>query len=58
MTIKRKTRLCISGLGEAAKKLGCSTTHLHYVITGERKSKRLEARARELGIRLPRVPRG
>ena len=58
MTIRKQTRMCISGLSEAAKKLGRSTTHLHYVITGERKSKRLEARARELGIRFPRVRRG
>lgn len=55
MKVEKQQCYRITGLGEAAKKLGCSKTHLHYVITGERQSKRLREKARQLGIRLPRV---
>lgn len=55
MKVEKQQCYRITGLGEAAKKLGCSKTHLHYVITGERQSKRLREKARQLGIRLPRI---
>ena len=55
MTLKKQTSFRISGICDAAKRIGCSPSHLRRVITGERPSKRLVARARELGIRLPKV---
>ena len=54
MIIKKQSRISLCGVSEAARKLGCSPSHLRRVITGERPSKRLVARAREMGIRLPK----
>lgn len=54
MIIKKQSRVSLCGVSEAARKLGCSPSHLRRVITGERPSKRLVARAREMGIRLPK----
>lgn len=54
MIIKKQSRISLCGVSEAARKLGCSPSHLRRIITGERTSKRLVARAREMGIRLPK----
>jgi len=50
------TAIRINGLTDAAKKLGVSKAHLSQVLHGKRVSKRLRQRARDLGIRWPRVP--
>ena len=55
MTLKKQTGIRIVGICAVARRLGCSPSHLRRVITGERPSKRLVAKARELGIRLPQV---
>lgn len=54
MTVNRNT-MRIEGVSEAARKLGCTRQHLSQVIQGKRESKRLRAKARALGIRLPRI---
>ena len=55
MTLKKQTGIRIVGICAVARRLGCSPSHLRRVITGEHPSKRLVARAREMGIRLPRI---
>ena len=55
MTLKKQTGIRIVGIGDAAKKLGCSRFHLLRVINGQRTSRRLVAKARAMGIRLPHV---
>jgi len=50
------TAIRINGLAEAAKKMGVSKSHLSRVMHGERVSKRLRRKARELGIKWPRIP--
>lgn len=54
MTIKKQSKVRLLGVSEAARRLGCSPSHLRRVITGEHQSKRLVAKAREMGIRLPK----
>lgn len=54
MTVSKNTTR-ISGVSEAARRLGCTRQHLSQVIQGKRESKRLRAKARALGIRLPRI---
>lgn len=45
----------ISGLTAAAKTLGVSKTHLSAVIRGDRVSRRLTEKAKELGIKFPKI---
>lgn len=56
MKITTTQGIRFTGICEAARKLGCSKAHLHYILTGERQSKRIRSRAKELGIKLPRIP--
>ena len=46
MTLKKQSSIRIVGIGDAARKLGCSREHLRLVITGRRTSRRLVAKAR------------
>ena len=55
MTLKKQSSIRIVGIGDAARKLGCSREHLRLVITGRRTSRRLVAKARAMGIRLPHI---
>lgn len=55
MTLKKQSSIRIVGMGDVAKKLGCTRQHLRLVIIGERSSRRLVAKARSMGIRLPRI---
>lgn len=55
MKVKITNERRITGLTEAARRLGCSKAHLHFVITGERESRRLRERAKAMGIVLPKV---
>ena len=55
MTLKKQTGIRIVGICAVAKKLGCTREHLRRVITGERPSRRLVAKARSMGIRLPKI---
>ena len=55
MTLKKQTGIRIVGIGDAAKQLGCSRFHLLRVINGQRTSRRLVAKARSMGIRLPKI---
>lgn len=54
MTVTRNS-MRIVGVSEVARQLGCTRQHLSQVIQGKRESKRLRAKARSLGIRLPRI---
>lgn len=55
MKVKMGT-IRVEGVVATARKLGCSKTHLSLIIRGQRDSKRLRERARQMGIRLPRIP--
>lgn len=56
MTLKKQTGIRIVGICAVAKKLGCSHTHLRRIIDGQRPmTNEMAARARRLGIRLPRA---
>lgn len=55
MTLKKQTGIRIVGICAVARKLGCTREHLRRVITGERPSRRLVAKARSMGIRLPKI---
>lgn len=55
MTLKKQSSIRIVGICAVARKLGCTREHLRRVITGERPSRRLVAKARLMGIRLPRI---
>ena len=55
MTLKKQPGIRIVGICAVAKKLGCTREHLRRVITGERPSRRLVAKARSMGIRLPKI---
>ena len=53
VTIKReeKTVVRFSGVNQAAKALGCSPTHLTYILHGQRKpGPKLAAKMNRLGI--------
>lgn len=54
MKVKTNT-IRIEGISEAARKLGCTKTHLSEILHGRRESRRLREKARSLGIRLPRI---
>ena len=55
MTLKKQTSIRIVGICAVAKQLGCSHTHLRRIIDGQRPmTAAMAARARRLGIRLPR----
>ena len=50
VTVRRATEL--RGLGAAARKCGCSHTHLRKVLEGERRpSAELERKMRRLGLK-------
>lgn len=57
--MKRKSTIirkgtAFRGVKEAAKKAGCSKTHLHYVLYGKRRAgKALAQRLKQLGITVP-----
>lgn len=53
--LKAKAAIRIQGVSDAARRLGCSTTHLSAVIRGERISRRLTQRAKALGIKFPKI---
>ena len=56
MTLKKQTGIRIVGICAEARKLGCSHTHLRRIIDGQRPmTAAMAARARRLGIRLPRA---
>ena len=55
MTLKKQSSIRIVGICAVARKLGCTREHLRRVITGERPSRRLVAKARSMGIRLPKI---
>ena len=55
MTLKKQSSIRIVGICSVAKQLGCSHTHLRRIIDGQRPmTAAMAARARRLGIRLPR----
>lgn len=56
MTLKKQTGIRIVGICAVARKLGCSHTHLRRIIDGQRSmTNEMAARARRLGIRLPKI---
>lgn len=49
----QKTRA--ASLREIARLVGCSLTHIHYIRKGERKSRVVRTKMRELGLRFKPV---
>lgn len=48
VSIERRKRTVIINYAAVARRIGCSRAMVHYVITGARKSKRLEAEIKSL----------